>query len=693
MPYPSQNTEYTYQRRDLSTARKVAGLPDGYLATMAGIWYLSDSSATGSNSATNDLGVDGVRPYGVAHPEHYGAVGDGATDDSAAFLSVLTAGGNISGMNGKVYSIRSAVAVDNAPSLQMDLNGAVIQSSIASGSMFRLTYPYGDPVSVSSVDTQGSSCVVADASGFSVGQRVKIASADRCIGNRPAPGDGSNYWQAQYLTVDAIAGTTISFRETIEPDFSLSTTPILSAVNVGSAKIWGGTVRAEAGFAGQRSGSLINVRGGSSHKIDVHVSNSDATAFNFYGCDAVNVGGSIQNVGQNTDTSGGHGVAFYSCFAPAIEGLRANRCRHAFTTNDTPTQWSSVDLFQIGPSYNLSVSGCIVGSCWASGLSTHHGIRGAVISGNDVSDSAYGIGARGRGIVLSGNSIKNCDTGIFIYSESAVSSDDQTQGVSVFGNKVDGATDQYLQIQRSKPVALGDNEWVGSAERGWFLNLSEEVSFIGSNHFESCGTFASGQNFLHTIGTPVKVRGTVSVDISGMTLSGTNNAVYCTGDAHDFIADGNVIIDAPSGISQIFRHVGQSDVTLRDLLYSGKSGNPVTVSGSLRARVESRDGTYSYAYQTKTATASYAMNLLGSLHDAITVNLLTSGGSFSLASITDGEFDGQRLSIRAFDSGGSNTFTISSTISNINLRSAGSLVLNSSDAVSFSWSGSQWLEL
>lgn len=83
-----------FQNRDVATAAQLTLLADGSVGVMNGRAYLVDSTATGTASATNDLGVDGLIPFGGIDPGHYGAVGDGLADDSAALRAMYSANGS-----------------------------------------------------------------------------------------------------------------------------------------------------------------------------------------------------------------------------------------------------------------------------------------------------------------------------------------------------------------------------------------------------------------------------------------------------------------------------------------------------------------------------------------------------------------------------------------------------------------------
>ena len=81
-----------YSERTAEVLQGLAEKPSGSVRSIAGLLYESDSSVPLSLSAGHDLGVAGVKPFGTATPQHYGAVGDGVADDTAALIAAGTYG-------------------------------------------------------------------------------------------------------------------------------------------------------------------------------------------------------------------------------------------------------------------------------------------------------------------------------------------------------------------------------------------------------------------------------------------------------------------------------------------------------------------------------------------------------------------------------------------------------------------------
>ena len=96
--------------------------PNGTIFTADGLPYMFD------NTAGNPIAdMPGVVPGGSVHPEHFGAVGDGVADDSAAIVSwfaLSRSGFPSEGTRGKTYRIATPI-LDNA-GCNVDFNGATV---------------------------------------------------------------------------------------------------------------------------------------------------------------------------------------------------------------------------------------------------------------------------------------------------------------------------------------------------------------------------------------------------------------------------------------------------------------------------------------------------------------------------------------------------------------------------------------
>ena len=85
----AQTVALGYNDRNLTNAQEAASTVNGTIFSMDGILYEVNSGYTSTYSCTNDLGVDGIRPFGEWQPQHFGTL-DG-TDDSAVFQRMFNA--------------------------------------------------------------------------------------------------------------------------------------------------------------------------------------------------------------------------------------------------------------------------------------------------------------------------------------------------------------------------------------------------------------------------------------------------------------------------------------------------------------------------------------------------------------------------------------------------------------------------
>lgn len=82
----ANNKFYDLQKRTSATFTYYKStLADGdIVGPIEGLMYKLDATKTGSDSVTFDLGVDGVKLYGIATTKHFGAIGDGVAEDAGA---------------------------------------------------------------------------------------------------------------------------------------------------------------------------------------------------------------------------------------------------------------------------------------------------------------------------------------------------------------------------------------------------------------------------------------------------------------------------------------------------------------------------------------------------------------------------------------------------------------------------------
>lgn len=106
------DTDLHYDVRDTGAAVDSLNLSDGTVFEVAGTKYERDTGLSLADSAFNDLGVAGVKAFGVATPEHYGGDNTGVQDASAAIERALNLGYTVDlGGNNNTWAINDRIGI------------------------------------------------------------------------------------------------------------------------------------------------------------------------------------------------------------------------------------------------------------------------------------------------------------------------------------------------------------------------------------------------------------------------------------------------------------------------------------------------------------------------------------------------------------------------------------------------------
>lgn len=226
-----------------------------------------------------------VVPAGSISLAAYGAVGDGVTDDSAAIAAALLAanGARVFGVPGKTYLSTSAITVTT--SVDLDLCGATLKPSGASGQGLRRDAPsVTASTTISSGATIGSrSFVVASATGIVVGQCFRAYATD-------TPTNDDYTFPPGWAKVTGVSGTTI----TIDSPFRVTYSGTINAYFYDAS-----SMLSEFRFRGKIDGSATTynsttgqgIRVGGFSKVDIEAdlidfdnANSNTCAIQIYVC-------------------------------------------------------------------------------------------------------------------------------------------------------------------------------------------------------------------------------------------------------------------------------------------------------------------------------------------------------------------------------------------------------------------------
>ncbi|WP_138465347.1 hypothetical protein [Poseidonocella sp. HB161398] len=109
-----------YQTRDAANAAAIAALGNGATGIMAGLAYRVDTTAGATvRCCTNDLAVNNLVPVWPATYGHFGAAGNGATNDAPAITNALKSGHPIMNPRNAIYQCTGVVAVPDAGSVYL----------------------------------------------------------------------------------------------------------------------------------------------------------------------------------------------------------------------------------------------------------------------------------------------------------------------------------------------------------------------------------------------------------------------------------------------------------------------------------------------------------------------------------------------------------------------------------------------
>lgn len=162
-----------------SRAAFVAAVGGG-LTVSSGTHVIAGGLSYVHDGTSNLPGLPGFAPVGDVYAEHGGAVGDGATDDTAAIQGAIAAAlagnGRLRFTRGKTYKITSTLNITGA--LDIDGYGAILS---AASSQFNAIYGTASNVSISGLEIVGAGNSSYNASGI----LVKFVGTDNGAATAP----------------------------------------------------------------------------------------------------------------------------------------------------------------------------------------------------------------------------------------------------------------------------------------------------------------------------------------------------------------------------------------------------------------------------------------------------------------------------------------------------------------------------
>ncbi|MFN3247686.1 glycosyl hydrolase family 28-related protein [Roseibium album] len=375
--------------------------------------------ASGTALTTND-GAN-WSPAGLKTVKHYGAVGDGSTDDSTAIQAALDDADNEALVfnQGGNYVVNSGLTVvdKNITILAFGATltqGADVQALYMHATVADVTTASSlnnaDTVDVSQgggVSSPVASVTFAAPPPFAVGDVVKVVSDDQWTGS----GVAGQFW-GEPGRVIAISGNTLYLSKRFLSDVPASPTNIrVGKLRPFRMEIHGLTLdTAAAGDAANWTAQLLKLRGLVGARLrDLKVVKAWAIGIEAQSCVELNADG-IEGANLSNDPSNsryGYLINDKSGYGNRWAGLVGGNCRHVYTTNQDGGLSAGSDLRLYGQTIGCHVPGGMSTDCLGSGFDTHHDAVGVTFSdcvsigavrGEDAVGSGFQV--RGRGVVL-----------------------------------------------------------------------------------------------------------------------------------------------------------------------------------------------------------------------------------------------------------------------------------------------------
>lgn len=411
-----------YPRNAVSAAAAVANNVNGQVIRMDGLAYVLDNTATGADSATNDLGVDGLIPFGVPTAKHFGAVGNGTTDDSAAMQAAFNycAGGTLIIQPGR-YRIVTGVTLSGV-GIELIADGAFLIQG-ADVTVLSITALATDITAVSSIDnadtvdvsdgaavtTPVASLTFASTPPFAVGDLLKVVSNNTFVNS----GLGSQRW-GEMARVVAISGNDVFLSKRFITELPGSIAGIRAGRMDESARV---TIRGlgfgvdPAGDAGGWDSTLFIMAGLVKPILrDIRIEESYGLAIQARGCAEIDASGIVGGHCHNEPASNRYGylVQDGSGHGNNWRGLQGHDCRHVYTTW-CASSTGDADLHLYGQTVGCQVSDSIGTDCTGTAFDTHQDAVGVSFSNCVAIAAVRGPDAIGGGFQLRGRDCRISD--------------------------------------------------------------------------------------------------------------------------------------------------------------------------------------------------------------------------------------------------------------------------------------------
>lgn len=499
-----------YESRTIAEAADVDSDVDVISVLHAGELLRYQRDASGTALTTNDGAT-----WSPAHEKtvkHYGAFGDGSTDDSSAISTAITdaAGGTLIFNSGGNYYITSMVTVTDI-SITIIGYGATITQG-ADVVPFRFLGNFTNVQSVSSIDNDATvdvsdgdavtspvaSLTFASDPGYSVGDLLKVVTNTAFVNS----GVTNERWGEPARVVSA-SGTTVYLSKRF-----LSELPTLSGTRCGVFSTARVVIRgltfdtADAGDAANWTSALLQFRGLTGvGLVDIHVVKAWAIAIETEGCHELNAdritGGDATNDPDNSRF--GYLINDASGFGNMWNNITGHNCRHVYTTNCNGSS-GDADLRVYGQTIGCTINNGMATDCTNTAWDTHHDALYVSFNNCTAIAATRGHDSVGAGFQIRGGHV-SINNGMSLGTKWGVQILQQYSTTATNNARINGFKSN---TPRSAILVNGQasNDIVGIHLRNLDCEVTDEANVIEANYCE----MRIEQSFLKSSGNTSDVR-------------------------------------------------------------------------------------------------------------------------------------------------------------------------------------------
>lgn len=311
-------------------------------------------------------------------------------------LNNLADGGTLVLAANQTVAIRNGLVMDvSSRSITFDLNGSTLQQA---GDVSVLAAKGQNPTGQSATlghDTAGHvTLTTASGPAAAVGQWVKVYSDDLLPHDQ---GEATRLGQA--MQVVSVSGNSVTLRGELLDAANYATNIRVANYVGGTPTIQNGTVRGDQSHPDWQK-DLVQVRSTVNADLN-HLTVRDGNAMGINVVNSVHATVTQSAVINLTDDPAnghnGYGVHSASSFGTIVDGLYAERVRHATDDNAVGTAAGTADPSRYGADIGLTASNVVAYGTTAPAFSWHSEGRGGEVADSVVFDSYGVLGARGVG--------------------------------------------------------------------------------------------------------------------------------------------------------------------------------------------------------------------------------------------------------------------------------------------------------